>query len=284
MTILPIKRLVYEISSNRSLPLHDKLPTVTFRGAFGYSLFQILSRDFTIPSMQKKAEVYQNLFYPEGIDNNSMNKNPGRPFVLRGDYTRLDRKSFIMEMMLFGRCIDAEILLDTVINNMCEMGVGNQNMRCRCVKLYSEILELAKPVLDNGNVCVNMQTPTRIKSNKVYLTDSLPFYNLIARLQARIKDLVSTYTSNEPPECDFELLELAKKIVSIPAGLEYFRTKRTSSRTDMDCNLSGLTGSMHYSGNLKPFEEILSYLPWVHIGSSTAFGCGWCTIKYSTSY
>ena len=280
---LPIKRILYEISSNAPLPLHGYLPTVTFRGAFGYSLFQILSRDLTIPSYREKAKIYQNLFYPEGTENNSSNNNPGRPFVIRGDFTRPDRKSFIIEMMLFGKCTDAEQLIDNVVKNMCKMGIGKQNTVCNSAKIYSEMLNLGKPSFDNGTVKLNMYTPTRIKADKKYLTEELPFYNLIARLQGRIKELTSTYTDNTVFSIpDFEMLEAAKKIESIPVDIEYFRGKRTSSRTDMDCNLSGLTGSMLYAGNLKPFEEILSYLPWVHIGSSTAFGCGWCTVEYQS--
>jgi hypothetical protein len=127
---------------------------------------------------------------------------------------------------------------------------------------------------------VNYKTPTRIKHNKNYFKDNIPFYYFFARFAERLREIINIYSDNNF-ETDIEdLRNHAKNIGTIINDGIYYKTNRHSTRTGKRCSLSGFIGNVTYTGNLKPFETILSYLPWINVGSSAAFGCGWCTLKY----
>ena len=280
---LPIKRLVYEINAPVKLPLHGFIPTVTFRGAFGHSLLQLLAREQSISSVEDKAKIYQQLMHPEGLETKSHNATPPRPFVMRGYHTRPDLKSFILEVLLFGKVGESSELIDNVIVNMAEMGLGHQNIVCKALKIHSEEVDLVVPSLDQGAIALNMQTPTRIKHNGKYLRDGFSFERLIKGLHFRLAELVRTYTDFELGDLSEAFIQKAQQIGSMDLeSIEYIETKRTSTRTKQECSLSGMIGKQLYMGDLKPFEELLAYLPWIHIGSSAAFGCGWCTLEFNT--
>ena len=276
---LPIKKLIYEISAHKELPFQDRIPITTLRGAFGYSLLQIIARDEAIGQADKVA-ICKQLFYSNDISDNATHSNSARPFVMRGGFTRPDNKSFILEMILFGNAISAEVLVDKIIKNMCIMGLGNQNLICDCLKLGGEDITPAIPELSSSCV-INFQTPTRIKQNRKYFQEGIPFPNLFARLADRLKELINVYTESS---FDLDLLELkkaSKQIGMIVNEGNFYEATRHSTRTGDDCDLSGFVGEVLYTGNLQPFSEFLAYLPWINIGSSTAFGCGWCTLEYN---
>ena len=132
-----------------------------------------------------------------------------------------------------------------------------------------------------GICVVNYQTPTRIKQNNVYFKEDIPFYHLFSRLADRLVELIKVYTNTDLRIDLIGLKEQAREIGMIVNEGDYCELSRKSTRTGDRCSLSGFVGSITYTGNLKPFEEILSFLPWVNVGNSTAFGCGWCTLEYS---
>ncbi len=277
--LLPIKKLIYEINSPVELPFQSRIPITTLRGAFGYSLLQVIARDEAI-GQSEKVTICKHLFYSDDISQNSTHINAARPFVMRGGFTRPDNKSFILEMLLFGNAISAEKLVDKIIKNMCKMGLGNQNLVCNCIKLGSEDITPVIPELSSSCI-VNYQTPTRIKQNNKYFKEGIPFSNLFARLADRLEELQNVYT-NEGFNIDLsDLKEKSKQIGMIVNEGNFYEATRKSTRTGDDCDLSGFTGSILYTGNLEPFSEILSYLPWINVESSTAFGCGWCTLEYN---
>lgn len=277
---LPIKRLLYEINAPLELPFQRHFPTVTLRGAFGYSLLQIIARDEAINN-QDKVAICKQLFFANDISDKAGHKNSARPFVMRGYYSRPDRKSFILEMLLFGSITTAEILVDNVIKNMCHMGLGNQNMQCDCLKLGSESIIPVIPELSTGSVVINFQTPTRIKSCGKYFEEDIPFRHLFCRLADRLQELIKVFTAHGTELELSELKSYSKEIGMIVNEANYHNISRHSTRTGDECSLSGFTGQILYTGDLQPFAELLAYLPWVNVGSSTAFGCGWCTLEYN---
>ena len=277
---LPIKRLLYEINTPMELPFNHHFPTITLRGAFGYSLLQIVARDEAL-NRQEQVALCKHLFFPNDISDKSIHTNTARPFVMRGYYTRPDKKSFILEMLLFGDVTTAEALIDHVVENMCTMGLGDNDGICNYIKLGSETVEPERPNLDSGLCIINYQTPTRIKHNRIYLKDEIPFYYLFARFADRLSEIVNVYTSNDFNIDVRELKNSAKNIGMVVNESDYCELGRRSTRTGDWCSLSGFVGSITYTGNLKPFEKVLSYLPWINVGNSTAFGCGWCTLEYS---
>ena len=64
---LRLKKLVYELSSTQVLKLHRDLPTITLRGAFGYSLLQVLARDEQDSTLRQRADIYKNCVSPEDL-------------------------------------------------------------------------------------------------------------------------------------------------------------------------------------------------------------------------
>ena len=134
-----------------------------------------------------------------------------------------------------------------------------------------------------GGCIVNFKTPTRIKHNGVFFEESIPFYNLFCRLADRFQELIFAYAPSVTiPGLD-ELKEQSREIGSIVCKQSYINTCRTSSRTGNKCNLSGFVGQVLYTGNLEPFANLLAFLPWISVGSSTAFGCGCCSLLYNES-
>jgi hypothetical protein len=160
------------------------------------------------------------------------------------------------------------------------MGLGYNNEICNYKKLKSEEIIPEKPVLDSGICIVNYKTPTRIKHNQNYFKENIPFYYLFARFADRLSEIINIYSDPDSEPNMEKLKNDAEKIGTIINDGTYYNTKRHSTRTGQWCSLSGFIGSITYTGNLKPFENILSYLPWINVGSSAAFGCGWCTLKY----
>jgi hypothetical protein len=278
--MLPIRRLIYELSSSRPLKLHSTLPSVTIRGAFGYSLLQILARDVTIPHLKEKAEIYRALLYPDLMEGKSSHHHsPARPFVIRGWFSREDKKALIFEVLLFGRSTDAEILIDNVMNNLAFMGIGYENQSCRFLKIHAESVTPAIPDLSGRIVRMNMMTPTRVKCKGEYFRDTLPFENLVLRLHDRFSELVRTYADFEAEPISAGLKEIAHTVESVPVDVEWIESSRSSTRTREECDLSGMVGSIIYSGTLEPFAPLLAVLPWIHVGNSTAFGCGWMDME-----
>ena len=273
---LAIKRLLFEISSHQPLPLKGDFPTVTLRGAFGYSLVQIVARS-EARNDDEKVEICKRLFFSDGISDNSAHENVARPFVIRGGYTRSDYKAFIMEMLLFGDAIEYEELIDEVVLNMCKMGLGKQGRPCDCEKLHSESIIPEVPDLSLGSCEVDFISPARIKVQGRYLNDMIPFHVLVARFAARFNELRKVY--GDGTDEDFsELKKLSEYVTSDEVDGEVVRARRKSTRTGDVCELTGYVGTMFYQGELRPFEELLAYLPWLNVGSSTAFGCGWCAV------
>jgi hypothetical protein len=185
-----------------------------------------------------------------------------------------------MEMLLFGDAVEFEQLVDDVIKNMCKMGLGNNNIVCSFCKIYSEMVEPVVPELTSGVCEVEFISPARIKSQGRYLLDMIPFHNLIWRLADRFNELSVVYGDTEE-HIDFSALkDFSGEVLSEPVSGGVFRSERKSTRTGDICSLSGFTGTMLYQGDLEPFEDLLSYLPWIGVGNSTAFGCGWCRLNY----
>ncbi len=276
---LAIKRLVYEVNAPFPLPFKEKFPTNTLRGAFGYSLVQVMAREQCIGE-SGKVDICKQLFFPNGISEKGQHLNSARPFVLREYYTREDKKSFILEMLIFGRIAKSECLIDNIVKNMCEMGLGVESRVCRYLKIHSEDINPVIPDFSSGMCYVNFQTPTRIKKEGKYFETEIPFQNLFLRFADRLKELCNVY-SDEP--CEFSLshlIEKSKQVGMVVEDASYHTINRLSTKTGDKCNLSGFTGKILYTGNLQPFAEVLSYLPWINVGSSTAFGCGWCTLEY----
>ena len=278
-----IKTLYYEFSSPKVLALHDTIPTITFRGAFGYALAQVIAREACVPGLESQVELYRKFFMPENDGEiNSRNHDLARPFELRGFYSRDDKRSFILEVQLFGKAIEHEQLFDRVIEVISYMGIGKQHQVCHFEKLRTFEIE-PKELVPTPYLMVYYLTPcVRLKSvGKIY-SDFIPFHVLFSRLLDRLTELDNLYGDGSiKQEWDIGEMKRSSRLIAGEAeACLISRTTRTSGRTRQEMHLKGFQGEMLYEGDFSAFLEPLKYLPHVNIGRFNVFGCGWCSLQF----
>ncbi len=285
MEKLKIRQIRYEFTCPQSLMLHHELPSITIRGAFGYALAQVIARRAGIPELEDQVVLYKEFFMPQNDGTmNSHDRELARPFVLRGSFTRPDRRSFIIEAILFGIATEYESVFDEVFRTMAKMGLGPRNQVCDMEKILSHIVELPDPE-QLPYLLVTFLTPcSRLKSQGAVFRDELPFHVLCARLIDRVEELNQLYGDKEPFHSYEEIGQLkaaAQQILYKRLSGGVYQVNRTSGRTGDYMKLDGFLGTMEYYGDFTPFREYLRYLPFINLGRFNVFGCGWCRIEYS---
>lgn len=284
MSELRIKQLRYEFAYPGEIILHRDIPTITFRGAFGYALAQVIARQANVPEFTEQVALYKNIFSPcNNGDRNSRNHDLARPFVLRGWYSRPDRRSFILDVNLFGCATEYESFFDSVIETVSYMGIGKMNQVCRLNKVFSKSLDIPELPLDNFLKVKFISPCIRMKSDGELFLDEIPFYTLFARLSDRLKELGRLYEDSNLFSNDEELFELkhyAKMYLAKKLDGGRYQTVRYSGRTAQTMRLEGFLGTMGYCGDFAPYQKYLKYLPYVNLGRFNVFGCGWCEMSY----
>lgn len=281
---LTIKQLRYEFSYPGEIALHKDLPVITFRGAFGYALAQVIAREMHVPEFADQVELYKRIFSPYNDGEfNSRNLDLARPFVLRGFFSRPDHRSFILDVLLFGQTMELEAFFDKVIEVISFMGVGRNNRVCKLEKIFVKELVIPDPAPDDF-LQVNFITPCiRMKSHGTLFFEEIPFYTLFARLADRLRELDNLYGNGRCFTDDMEIASLkvmAKDVLAKRLKGGYYKTSRTSGRSGQTMDLEGFRGTMAYCGDFLPYRKYLKYLPYINLGRFNVFGCGWCEIKY----
>jgi len=282
--MLRIRRIACRLRGRSRLGLNLDVPTVTLRGAFGYALLDFLASSECYLSNPQRLQTYRVLFDPEGAKKtgNTGRANAPRPFVMRGGFEDASGKNFLLELLLFGRAVEFEPLVLDVLAHMGRRGVGRWKTPANV-----EILDMAdvEPYFPSGvfRVEVEFISPARIKAFKRRWLDDVPFAALVSRLADRYADLVRLY--GRPTGRDWDAWLNAQKthaqdIASTLLAGGRVNARRISSRSRLECRLDGFVGRMLYEGNFDPFSEILAHLPFIHVGNSAAFGCGWCVMTW----
>ena len=278
-----IKALYYEFSSAHDLGLHQEIPTITFRGAFGYALAQVVAREACLPKLESQVAVYRRFFMPQNDGSeNSRNHDLARPFVIRGFYSRPDRRCFLLEILLFGKACEHETFFDRVVEVMSYMGIGKYKRICHFEKLNSRALEIPEMEVTD-RLAVHFMTPcSRLKHDGRLYEDHIPFNALMPRLVDRLIELDNLY-GDRSFAAEWNIAEMKKNSCLIAGSVENggkYAARRRSGRTKQEMSLSGFLGTMLYEGDFRPFLEPLRYLPYVNIGRFNVFGCGWCTLEF----
>lgn len=278
-----IKNLFYEFSSPRMLELHKEVPTVTFRGAFGYALAQLIAREACIPELGRQVELYRRVFMPRNDGTQeSRNLDLARPFQLRGFYSRSDHCSYILQLQLFGVAAEHETFFDRVMEIISYMGLGWRNQVCHFEKLNAQEATVDDPD-PTDSLEVYFLTPcVRLKHHGRIYRNEIPFQALLPRLIDRTTELDNLYGDGSfEREWDIAgMKRAAAEIWSSYVAGEAQAARRTSGRTGQSMNLDGFVGEMNYLGDFTPFREALRYLSHLNIGRFNVFGCGWCRARY----
>lgn len=280
--MFPVKSIQYELNASRRIELHPVVPSITLRGAFGYALCQLIARDDMIPEMRGKVQMFKDFFMPSNDGRTTAtHKDLPRPFLIRGDYSRPNFRSFIVEIVLWGEAIKYEPLFDQVMSLVAIMGLGRNNVECRLVKLHAKIVDTTFPD-STFAVYANFLTPAvRVVYQQQLCRDEIPFPALFARLLDRFDQIDRVYGEKIGVAEDeaIALKYAAQNIASRPLAVIPQKTQRTSTRTGQTMPISGFAGQMEYCGDFSAFAPYLGFLPWINIGHCSTFGCGWVTLS-----
>ena len=284
MGMLKLQRLRYEFTCGTPLFLHQELPTITLRGAFGYALAQVIARRLDINDLSHQVLAYRRIFMPQIQGNtNSHNRELSRPFVLRGRFTRPDRRSFLMEVILFGEAIPYEPIFDETIFTMAQMGLGIHRQECNVQKIFSGEITCPDPEPEKYLLLHFVSPCARLSSHGKVYRDEIPFGVLCARLIDRLEELIQLFGDHNALH-SFEEIGTLKHMANDILWRRHFgghyRINRLSGRTGDTICMDGFQGLMEYAGDFSPFREYLRYLPHVNVGRFSAFGCGWCRMAY----
>lgn len=284
MEDLLIRQLRYEFTYPGEILLHHDIPTITFRGAFGYALAQVIAREAHIPEFAESLELYRNVFMPENTgEKESRNRNLARPFIMRGWYSRPDKRSFLLDVHLFGCTVEYESFFDKVIEAIAYTGLGPRQLVCRHSKILSRLIDIPDPEPEEY-LYVKYITPcSRLTSEGTVFREEIPFYALFSRLVDRLQELDQLYGTGGLIPSRQELYHLkhySKSIMWKKLSGGVYHANRISGRTHQTMKLDGFLGEMGYYGDFTPFRPYLKYLPYINLGHFNVFGCGWCEMSY----
>lgn len=144
-----------------------------------------------------------------------------------------------------------------------------------------ELKDLSRPTFDFYSLTLDFLTPTRLKFDGG-LAPKLEFHILIRNLLRRIS-LLSYFHCGEELKVDFKgLIERAKEVKIQEDTLRWLDWERYSNRQETRMKMGGLTGSITFVGDFKPFAPFLLLGEQIHVGKGTSFGLGKYRILSST--
>jgi len=282
----------------------------TLRGAMGWSLKRTtcaLRRQQCAGCLLRQQCVYAWIFETEqyrDTGGRTINARP-HPFVLQPGGCRENMQpgeSISFSLLLLDRAVEMLPHLVYAVRIMGESGIGSgrrqglgrfalQQVTTDGQTIYSADTETLASCpepscigLGKKTGCgpsllkVYLLTPLRFKQGNRMKTD-LPFHNLVRVCLRRIAALEEAYGDGEPDLDYLGLVEQARQVEVQDSSIRWQKLYRWSNRQRQNTSLSGLAGSITYSGELGEFLPILRYGEQVNIGKQTVFGLGKIAIK-----
>lgn len=284
----------------------------TLRGSLGWALKKAscaLRRQQCADCLLREQCAYAWIFETEKYqagDGRAVNARP-HPFVLQpgedvaGEKQAGDGLTF--SLLLLDRANESLPQIVHAVRLMGESGVGSGRRyglgRFKIDKitagqqiLYDEPDEIlhqpeninkitveSNPAKGISSLQVTLHTPLRLKQNN-RLNHDLPFHVLVRACLRRIAALEEAYGGGEP-DLDYQgLVQRAGQVQVQASHIRWQQLFRWSNRQRKKVSLSGLGGTISYSGELTEFMPILRYCKQVNIGKQTAFGLGKINVKY----
>ncbi len=129
------------------------------------------------------------------------------------------------------------------------------------------------------SVKVLMQTPLCVKHRNT-LQRRLDFHILIRAALHRVAALENAYGDGEP-DIDYQVMvKRAELGTTRQADIRWQQVNRWSNHQQSKTSLSGLIGTVVYTGSLGEFIPVLRYCEQVNVGKQTVFGLGRIHIEY----
>lgn len=294
LRIQPVK-LTFKIGSKWSKPAYTGS---LFRGLFGHSLKALCCMmDNTECKSCPLAQncVYARTFEPRATVFDKHNLQVPPPFIINAPPASQPQEIqsgtyFSIEMNLFGDAINWLPIVLQAWQNIGNMPVsGKKNMfqlaQVQVLNLEGNIISQGLPseigTIGKGFIPtqiphsdhheLELLTPLRLRQNKRNIdVDALNGEVFIKNLYRRYSLLNNNYAESTEglsrlPAFNYPLIQ---------KNLEWTDWQRWSNRQMKSIKLGGLTGLLRLEGNLKPFNEALSYLPWINLGKSCSLGLG----------
>lgn len=156
-------------------------------------------------------------------------------------------------------------------------------------KIYSENQELI-----SKDFCINFGEKTKNPTNKMRIhfvsptcirkegkiLSEINFEILYKTLARRILLLRK---ANEIEEVLFDhkkLTELSQEVRTVKKHFEKFSVNRWSNRQKKKIPLEGFVGNTTFEGDFEPFQEVLEFGQFVHVGKNTVFGFGKFEVEF----
>lgn len=135
------------------------------------------------------------------------------------------------------------------------------------------------PDFDDANIQMTDEITLELQTPARFIKDNVPAggisFNMLMRSIFRRLDYLGRAHGSGPLDVPFqELLTQAEKVQVKDSNLTWFDWSRYSERQKKHLLMGGLTGSITFSGRLRPFLQFLRIAQVVHVGKGTVYGMG----------
>lgn len=178
--------------------------------------------------------------------------------------------------------IDSVESLDPVSGQATRIYSCNDNLvRAERMELGAAQIAESMKAMNPESMTLEFLSPTKLifKEKEVHEPE---FHHIFKRLRDRISSLLHFYCGAATTEQHRELFrllgELSEKIQITRSNLRREENFRLTRRKEHH-PLSGFTGAISFSGDLRPFLPFLVAGQWIGVGKNTVFGNGWYELK-----
>lgn len=126
---------------------------------------------------------------------------------------------------------------------------------------------------DVRELAIDLVTPLRIKEENK-LQGQINFSTLVRAALRRVT-LMEEHYGNGELKLDYKsLIQRALVIQTRSQDVRWHEYTRYSNRQKQNMLFGGLTGHLHFQGDLSPFLPLFNYCRHINLGKQTAFGLG----------
>lgn len=294
LRIQPVK-LTFKIGDEWPRPAYTGS---LFRGLFGHSLRALCCMmDNTECKACPLSQncVYARTFEPRAAVFDQKNLQVPPPFIINAPSASQPQRVqpgtfFTIEMHLFGTAISWLPVLLQAWQHIGKWSVcGKKNMfqlaQVQMLNLEGETISQGLPselgAMGNGFIPtplphadyheLQLVTPLRLRQKKRNIdAAALNGEVFIKNLYRRYSLLHNNYADSSATLSRLPAFHFPK----VQKELEWTDWQRWSNRQMKSIKLGGLTGTLRLEGHLEPFNDALSYLPWINLGKSCSLGLG----------
>jgi len=242
------------------------------RGAMGHELLKCCCNKPS-PDCSECSHI---CVYPQFFSRIDREKNPKdtlpNPYVIyhHGDGRRSTKLRF--SVTIFGKGIEHSDFVIQTIKSGCANGLTVK----RIPFLLKSVSERKSVIFDDTaesaiEVSLCFDTPLQIRASGAGVVWSFSFELLMRNIIRRMRMLdVAEIPANQ----ELELLRKAKEITVLGNSLKPYYMERYSNRKKARFSLSGLTGTVTFSGELSEFIPYLRAGELLHVGKACPMGLG----------